>query len=68
MSQEGLRPNAGDASILKEIGPRFAADYAGAVARARLPRAMRQWRTLGPRQKHDVYACANGGENRWRLL
>ena len=28
MSPEGVRPNAGDAPILKQIGPRLAADYA----------------------------------------
>lgn len=28
MNQEGVRPNAGDAAILKQIGPRLAADYA----------------------------------------
>jgi len=28
MNQEGVRPNAGEAPILKEVGPRLAADYA----------------------------------------
>lgn len=28
MNQDGVRPNAGDAAILKEVGPRLAADYA----------------------------------------
>lgn len=28
LNQEGVRPNAGEAPILKEVGPRLAADYA----------------------------------------
>ncbi|WP_454719050.1 alpha/beta fold hydrolase [Caulobacter segnis] len=59
MNQDGVRPNAGDAPILKQIGPRLAAEYAAlspAPDFAGLSRAVRAMQSL--RLHYDADAVA----------